>query len=1087
VQTVLLQTHQQLQAETRGQQHTQKTLQRQAEQRTAQPVNDQGQLVRQRIYYASLANFWSSVFLGVGGGEGSHGGRDGGSNTVRHAPEDQTASTAAPGSVLQTSSTGVGVGGELHPPVGPPSSSSSSPSALSFSADSSPVSSRVSSFSSSSSSSSPSSFSSLSHAAPSAALVVGTVALVVLVAMLIQYCLRRTEAAMSDDMALQYRSAVHSLYQQIVAVTLLCAGGFSLASAAVVHQWSSPGGGGGSGGGGAYDLWLLLVDVNTCLALTAVVFLCCGLTMVGCGYAASRRWRYWESEARYPDNLVWRFAMSLLKRRGIMDTNVRWYECDARRLVDHDAQALGFLLLRTEFVPFVLRPPAVHYRNNRYWYFPRKRDCSAMDFQHAHLDFEQYLSHQSGRLLVRLLQVPLATWLLLELLILVVCLTTSAPPGVQLVVLVVFEYLLLAAAALAWNYHRNSYSARVQHSRAWRELEARVLAKSAATGEWRWNEDHKQEDDRVRLISDLMEIMMRCSGGDLGRGHELGAGRSLGDRHGDSDTGSARSHRRGGPSDQGGESPGGATQKTSKGRVATARAASVAFCKTLGSVLARSVDFRSHGGSDSSSATTSGNVNPQSQCKFYPAASLSVVRLLLLMLAVLASVVVAALSSFVAVEPHSASTIAAGVAAAVLAAAPLPVVLWLLVQAMHYSSLLSSTGEFRDEAVVADVVASGKARMTRAALRVLDALILHSCALEARGERDQRRRPLQQQQHRGGLRDERGHAERRVGGAAAAAAMLHAAAEPWKLTFERLVESPSVGRRGNAGAAAAAADDDYDDNDDGGVGNSGVSGVDDDNDDPEVGGNEGGRRHGGRVGVVTWPAFLAWYRRWMCRSDVPIGADVVWATFFADADGSQHQHRHQQQHQQQQHHHHHHRDDDRGIGIAEGAELVVAGCDSRDSYSQASLSREEFQQVFERRCAVEHALTSSCQEVEDSLRQLFDVSEVAPGSSSAEPCVSKASFVDGTLHVLDWGGAGSAGAGAGGGGGGSKATASPSLGAPVPSSPSSPSAQQTSAQVAARRELAAFFDEVDPTLEGFATVASLARVLHRYWFWPGDC
>ena len=214
-------------------------------------MNSQAQLWRQKLFYGSLANFWSTVFM----------------------------RTAPIGSVPASSSDGTGSSSEGAPSranMQPATNSAGSPSPLSAAA-SSPSSASLS-YSQSASSSSSSSSHHRQRTAPSYLALIVVVAIAVFVAMLLQYVLRRAEAAVTDEISTQYRNAVHSLYQQVVAVTLLCGVGIALASASFLTELPSSGQFGG-------DLQALLLDVSAFVGFTAVVFLCCSLALVGRAYA----------------------------------------------------------------------------------------------------------------------------------------------------------------------------------------------------------------------------------------------------------------------------------------------------------------------------------------------------------------------------------------------------------------------------------------------------------------------------------------------------------------------------------------------------------------------------------------------------------------------------------------------------------------------------------------------------------------------------------------------------------------------------------------------------------------------------------
>jgi hypothetical protein len=1059
-------------------------------------VNAQAQQVRQKIYYSSLATFWSTVFMpsssstsggpgsrnhnaGTGTGSGGTSGPaagasgstpslSGGTSVSGSTSSSASGATGGAPAATRSSGTGPAAGTGLPPPSLssvplPASSSRPSESNLPLGA----------------------SLGAHAHVAPTFVALLTVVLIAVFVAMLLQYALRRVEEAVSGEMTMQYRRAVHALYQQVVAVTLLCGATIALASSSLASSWSAAGGEFG-------DVQGLLVDVTVFLGLTAFVFLCCALSLVGSAFDASKRWRELEDESRYPDNIVWRFAMSLLKREGVMDnssatsstakSSLRWYQCKLKELVDVDMEALGFLLLRTEFVPFVLRPPAVHYRNNRYWYFPRKRDCSALDFHFAHFDFERYLSHKSGHLLTKLLQTPLTAWLILEVLIALICLPSFAPPEAQLAIFVVLGYVLLGVAAAVTNYQRNCYQARVHESAAWRALAGRVLAKigSGSSAELAWIKDRKKKEGQFQLISDLMAIMMRDSGDSRGY-HAPGAAAADDDDDLDGDFG-----------DSIGEGDASAGRPSVAHRVKRGCVSCLRKSRTVATGASRI------SGAGASAGTGGGEAaSKPTNVQHYPQFSVACVRIVLLLTAVYCSVLVAAIGKFAVTSPLSfPAAVAIAFVAAVVGVVPPPLVVRLLSRAMHYNVLLAATGRNRDDGLAADVVAEGKARMARSALRVLDAMVLRAFATPSQG-------PGQGLGQAGGgsggwgpprtlgLRRSNNQARQRrpVGGNDSEGSWSEGGGGAPRGRFD----SDSDHYAGRSGDDYYYDDDDDDGDDDDGD-NGGGGGYDDDDahaSDASGGGVSMSSGGGGRAAApwvltferlatlpaaqaaslgelsapdnamlfekrVRWPEFHAWYRRWMCRSDVAVAACRIYDTCFCESPTSP-------TYAQVL------RNRKTGTTAATDALEVGAGA----STDWGSLSRRQFQRVFEQLRSVEQQLRSSVEAVEQVILDLFEVRTAGGADSSG-------------------GGGGRSG---GGGGGGAAltpghalsfvakevfiATTLHALGVPV-------GPGVTRAQVALEDELAAFFDEADATMEGFVSVTTLAQVLHRYWFWPDN-
>ena len=929
-------------------------------------ANDQLQLVRQKIYYSSLANFWSTVFMpsltpGVSQTTGA-GGRGGASSSAT-ATVAGTSSEGQSATASSATSAGASQGGPSSS-----GSSSSAPDNGGVAATSQGAQAR--------------------HVTPSFIVLSSVVLVAVFVAMLAQYLLRLVEKAVADEM-LQYRAALHSVYQQIIAVTLLCGVGFALSNSSFAADLAA-------GGGAGSELRALLLDVSVFLALTAFVFLGGAMTLVGCAFSSSKRWREWENESRYPDNIVWRYAMSLLKSAGVLDRNLRWYQCGLRKLVDVDVEALGFLLLRAQFVPFVLRTPSLHYRNNRYWYFPRKRDCSALDFHFAHFDFEHYLSHKSGRLLSKLLEIPLSSWLILEFILLLICLPSYASPGLQVVIFVTFGYCVLLAAAALMNYQRNCYLQHVHGSGVWQSLEKRILARSADSKELFWSrpqDDRRRKEGQFKLISDLMAIMMRQSGD----GHFV-------------ETVEAHHNTTKSP------------QITKSGvlgcfqKLRTVAAASASCCRP---------------------------VKPGRRFTFLPHFSVSAARVVLLTTAVYCSILVAAIGAFVLSAPAGALTAISATTAAVLGLAPVPFAVIMVARAMHYTSLLAATGDFRDDSLVADVVASGKAKMTRAALRVLDALILRGFGMTEQGsssgaashadssgggsevnsdvanEGDLADDDLEQAGDLGSRLSRRSSRARSVdsgstmrsgssedsGSLASSDSLDHNS--PWMLTFDRLARYPF--------ASEVVPGDSYD------------------------------AMYERRV---HWREFLAWYRRWMCRSDIALSERQIFDTFFSD--GS------------------------RGLKFDDicnrrnnqNATVHTDGSDVELSHPVAdwgSLSNRQFQRVFERRREVEQNLRSSVAAIEQLVLRLYDVpadgGPVGGRNSGSLQMFGGQAFLSKRAFLL---------------------TTMSQLGL----EPIDTAVGATAADLTVQQELASFFDEADPTLEGFVSVSTLSQVLFRYWFWP---
>ena len=466
----------------------------------------------------------------------------------------------------------------------------------------------------------------------------------------------------------------------------------------------------------------------------------------------SRQWSVWEADSRYPDDIVWRYAISTLSKRRKLpsESDSKFTNCCRRsnHFVDHDTEALGFLFLRTEFVPFVLRPSSQHYRNNRYWYFPRKRDCSALEFNFAHFDFEQYLSIASSRLHEKLLRIPLSTWLVLELGVIIVCLPSFATPTVQLIVFEALGYLILLSAAVVRNYLYNCYVVTIHGSDAWKRLDLQLLAAE--------NDPDKLKDpqQQFQLICELMTVMMQRTGHAL-----LNPLRAE----------SSPSHR-------------------NRWKRCCALAG---FC------------FR----------IRHREQPPEQSVRHLPNLSLSTVRILLVLIAVYTSLLIASVATYGLTS--GIDTPGFLILATVVGILPIPVTVLLLSTALRYNTLLSVTGEHRANGVIADVVAAGKARMERSALRVLDALI------------------LKQHRVRASTTMLANHTNARSGDSKPPTPLLRGN-QRWTVAFNRLSKPVN---RNNFSTPAFATD---------------------------------GQQNMAMAMVVHWQEFEAWYRRWMLRADIPV-------------------------------------------------------------------------------------------------------------------------------------------------------------------------------------------------------------------------